>query len=148
VHGRSSRAAGGLIGASAFRTPSRWVRVSANGIRDPDSDSASGDPNGSRVAEITASAFPLTRVPPLLGRPLQPTDETPGAEPVAVLGYDGRRRRGTAGPCRCSGRLANGASWQAAAAELELVTTRLAAENPATHAQLRRPTRGSIPSIL
>jgi hypothetical protein len=25
-----------------------------------------------RVAEITASAFPLTRVPPLLGRALQP----------------------------------------------------------------------------
>ena len=43
---------------------------------------------GLRVAEITASAFPLTRVPPLLGRPLQPTDEMQGAEPVVVLGYD------------------------------------------------------------
>ena len=41
-----------------------------------------------RVAEITASAFPLTRVPPLLGRSLQPTDEIQGAEPVVVLGYD------------------------------------------------------------
>src|SRR6188472_3871175 len=41
-----------------------------------------------RLAEITASAFPLTRVPPLLGRPLQPTDEIQGAEPVVVLGYD------------------------------------------------------------
>src|SRR5881396_2729489 len=41
-----------------------------------------------RVAEITASAFPLTRVPPLLGRPLQPTDEMQGAEPVVLLGYD------------------------------------------------------------
>jgi predicted permease len=41
-----------------------------------------------RVAEITASAFPLTRVPPHLGRPLQPTDEAPSAEPVVVLGYD------------------------------------------------------------
>jgi predicted permease len=41
-----------------------------------------------RVAEITASAFPLTRVPPRLGRPLRPTDELPGAEPVVVLGYD------------------------------------------------------------
>ncbi len=40
-----------------------------------------------RVAEITASAFPLTRVPPLLGRPLQPTDEMQSAEPVVVLGY-------------------------------------------------------------
>jgi hypothetical protein len=41
-----------------------------------------------RVAEITASAFPLTRVPPLLGRPLQPVDEMPGAAPVVVLAYD------------------------------------------------------------
>ncbi len=41
-----------------------------------------------RVAEITASAFPLTRVPPMLGRPLQPTDELHGAEAVVVLGYD------------------------------------------------------------
>jgi preprotein translocase subunit SecD len=40
------------------------------------------------VAEITASAFPLTRVPPLLGRPLQAVDEMEGAEPVVVLGYD------------------------------------------------------------
>ena len=39
-----------------------------------------------RVAEITASAFPLTRVPPSLGRPLQQSDEMQGAEPVVVLG--------------------------------------------------------------
>src|SRR5688572_22055661 len=41
-----------------------------------------------RVAEITASAFPLIRVAPLLGRPLQPPDELPGADPVVVLGHD------------------------------------------------------------
>ena len=41
-----------------------------------------------RVAEITASAFPLTRVPPLLGRTLQPSDDIPGAAPVVVLAYD------------------------------------------------------------
>src|SRR4029078_5766249 len=41
-----------------------------------------------RMAEITASAFPLPRVPPFLGRPLQRTDEMRGAEPVVVLGYD------------------------------------------------------------
>src|SRR6187551_178356 len=41
-----------------------------------------------RLAEITASAFPLTRVPPILGRPLQPADETQGADPVVILGYD------------------------------------------------------------
>jgi putative ABC transport system permease protein len=39
------------------------------------------------VAETTAAAFQLTRVPPLLGRPLVAADEEPGAAPVVVLGY-------------------------------------------------------------
>jgi predicted permease len=142
-----------------------------------------------RVAEITASAFPLTRVPPLLGRPLQPADETRGAEPVVVLGYDvwqrqflqdpaiigrvvtvGRTARTVVGvmPPRFGfprnqqawvplpvqdaspregpavqvfGRLADGASWQDAAAELDVVSARLAADQPATHAQLRTRVR-------
>src|SRR3954462_2938093 len=138
-----------------------------------------------RVAEITASAFPLTRVPPSLGRPLQPTDEVPGAEPVVVLGYDvwhrqflhdpaiigrvvtvGRTARTVVGvmPPRFGfprnqqlwvplpiqdvlpregpavqvfGRLADGASWRDAAAELDVVSARSAADQPKTHAQLR-----------
>ena len=45
------------------------------------------------VAEITASAFRLVRVPPLLGRPLLDADERPGAPPVAVLGYRVWQRR-------------------------------------------------------
>ena len=45
------------------------------------------------VAEITASAFRLARVPPLLGRPLLETDEQPGAPPVVVLGYTVWQRR-------------------------------------------------------
>src|SRR5918999_1766115 len=142
-----------------------------------------------RVAEITASAFPLTRVPPLLGRPLQPTDEMPGAEPVVVLGYDvwqrqflhdpviigrvvdvGRTARTVVGvmPPRFGfphnqqvwvplpvqdappregpavqvfGRLADGASWQDAAAELDLVSARGAADQPTTHAHLRTRVR-------
>jgi len=142
-----------------------------------------------RVAEITASAFPLTRVPPLLGRPLQPTDEMEGAEPVVVLGHDvwqrqflhdpaiigrvvtvGRTARTVVGvmPPRFGfprnqqlwvplpiqdavpregpavqvfGRLADGASWLDAAAELDLVSARLAADHPATHAQLRTRVR-------
>ena len=142
-----------------------------------------------RVAEITASAFPLTRVPPLLGRPLQPADEMPGAEPVVVLGYDvwqrqflhdpaiigrvvtvGRTARTVVGvmPPRFGfprnqqlwvplpvqdappregpavqvfGRLADGASWQDAAAELDVVSARFAADQPATHAQLRTRVR-------
>ena len=40
------------------------------------------------VAEITASAFRLARVPALLGRTLIDADEQPGAADVLVLGYD------------------------------------------------------------
>ena len=142
-----------------------------------------------RVAEITASAFPLTRLQPLLGRPLQPTDEMQGAEPVVVLGYDiwqrlflhdqgiigrvvtvGRTARTVVGvmPARFGfprnqqvwvplpvqdappregpavqvfGRLADRASWRDATAELDLVSARLAADQPATHAQLRTRVR-------
>jgi putative ABC transport system permease protein len=142
-----------------------------------------------RVAEITASAFPLTRVPPVLGRPLQPTDEMQGAEPVVVLGYDvwqrqflhdpaiigrvvtvGRTARTVVGvmPPRFGfphnqqvwvplpvqdappregpavqvfGRLADGASWQDAAAELDVVSARFAADQPTTHVQLRTRVR-------
>jgi predicted permease len=40
------------------------------------------------VAEISASAFRLTGVRPLLGRPLTDADERPDAPPVAVIGFD------------------------------------------------------------
>lgn len=40
------------------------------------------------VAEISASAFRVTRVPPLRGRFLVDADEPAGAAPVAVIGYD------------------------------------------------------------
>ena len=142
-----------------------------------------------RVAEITASAFPLTRVPPLLGRPLQPADDVPGASPVVVLAYEvwqrqflgdpaiigrtvtvGRGPRTVVGvmpprfgfpldqqlwvplpvqdaaprqgpPVQVFGRLAAGASWRDAAAEIDTVSARLAADEPATHAHLRTRVR-------
>jgi putative ABC transport system permease protein len=40
------------------------------------------------IAEITASAFHLARVPPLLGRTLIEADEDPRAPAVVVLGFD------------------------------------------------------------
>ena len=142
-----------------------------------------------RVAEITASAFPLTRVPPQLGRPLQPTDELLNAEPVVVLGYDVWQRQFLADPkiigrvvtvgrtartvvgvmpprfgfplnqelwvplpvqdaaprqgpaVQVFGRLADGTSWQDAAAEMDVVSARFAADQPTTHAQLRTRVR-------
>ena len=45
------------------------------------------------VAEITASAFRMTRVPPLMGRTLVESDEQPGAPPVVVIGYNAWQRR-------------------------------------------------------
>jgi predicted permease len=150
---------------------------------------AEGRVEALRVAEITASAFPLARVSPLLGRSLEPADEMPGAEPVVVLGYDvwqrqflrdpaiigrvvtvGRTARTVVGvmparfgfprnqqlwvplpvqdappregpPVQVFGRLADGASWQDAAAELAVVSARAAADRPATHAHLRTRVR-------
>ncbi len=46
-----------------------------------------------RVAEISASAFRLARVPPLLGRALVEADERPAAPPVVVIGHREWRRR-------------------------------------------------------
>ncbi|MGH7529842.1 MAG: ABC transporter permease [Gemmatimonadales bacterium] len=40
------------------------------------------------MAEISASAFRVARVPPLLGRSLVEADEHAGAPPVVVIGYD------------------------------------------------------------
>jgi putative ABC transport system permease protein len=50
------------------------------------------------VAEISPVAFPLTRVPPLLGRPLVEADAAPGAENVVVIGHKLWRSRFHADP--------------------------------------------------
>jgi putative ABC transport system permease protein len=45
-------------------------------------------PEPIQLAALTAAAFGTARVPPLLGRALLDSDETPGAPGVVVLGYD------------------------------------------------------------
>ncbi|MGH7574613.1 MAG: ABC transporter permease, partial [Longimicrobiales bacterium] len=47
-----------------------------------------GRPEPVDVAEISASAFRVARVPPVMGRSLVDTDEQDGAAPVVVIGYD------------------------------------------------------------
>lgn len=49
-----------------------------------------GDGRGEpiRAAAMTGSAFRMTRVPPLMGRTLIPSDESPTAPDVVVIGYD------------------------------------------------------------
>jgi predicted permease len=49
---------------------------------------ADGNAQPTTVAEISASAFTLTRVAPLLGRTLIETDAQPGSADVVVIGYD------------------------------------------------------------
>ncbi len=46
-----------------------------------------------RVAQISASAFRIARVPPLLGRLLLDADEQAAAPPVLLIGYDEWQRR-------------------------------------------------------
>ena len=48
---------------------------------------ADGMPTLVTVAEVTASAFQLERVSPLLGRPLSAEDERPDSAPVVVVGH-------------------------------------------------------------
>jgi hypothetical protein len=50
--------------------------------------SATGQGEPIKIAEMTASGFRLTRVPPLLGRTLIDADERSGAPRVIVIGYD------------------------------------------------------------
>ena len=65
----------------AFRTVARNL-IAADGRGEPID-----------VAEITASAFRLGRVHPLLGRALVESDEQLGSAPVVVIGYDVWRTR-------------------------------------------------------
>ena len=58
---------------------------------------------------------------------------------VPLLIQDAVPREGPA--VQVFGRLAEGASWRDAAAELDVVSARLAADQPATHAQLRTRVR-------
>lgn len=56
--------------------------------------SMEGGPEGPVVVlAVSATAFDLFPVSPLLGRPLLPSDEGPGAPPVAVIGHDLWQRR-------------------------------------------------------
>ena len=62
---------------SAFRTVDRNLITEIGGRGEP-----------VVVAEMSASAFPLARVRPLLGRTVTEADELPGAASVAVIGWD------------------------------------------------------------
>ena len=61
---------------SAFRTVERNL-TTADGLSEPVT-----------AAEISAAAFSIARVPPLLGRTLRDSDEQLGASAVVVIGYD------------------------------------------------------------
>lgn len=64
----------GEIGA--FRTIARNVTF------------AGGPVEAVQVAEITAAGFNITRATPVIGRAMVAADETAGASPIVVIGYD------------------------------------------------------------
>jgi putative ABC transport system permease protein len=64
----------GEIGA--FRTIARNLTV------------AGGPVEGVEVAQITADGFNITRVKPVIGRAIVAADESAGAPPIVVIGYD------------------------------------------------------------
>jgi putative ABC transport system permease protein len=70
----------------AFRLTSRNLIV-ANGVAEPTS-----------LAAITAAGFRITRVPPLMGRPIIEDDERKGAPAVAVIGHELWRTRFASDP--------------------------------------------------
>ena len=62
--------------------------VSAMRPSNPRVTTPDGTADAKPAAEITASAFQLARVQPVLGRPLIDQDEREGAEPVVVIAFD------------------------------------------------------------
>jgi predicted permease len=151
-----------------------------------------------RIAEISAAAFRVARVPPFLGRPLLDGDERAAAPAVAVIGFGvWRTRFGTEpgivgrivrigdrfhtivgvmpegfsfptshgfwiplrvpasadeqarlGSIRIFGRLAPGATIDAARAELASIGARAATDRPETHGQLRPQVMPYVASYL
>ena len=59
---------------------------------------ADGPGEPARGARISASAFPITGVSPVVGRPLTEADEDPSAPPVILLGHEVWQRRFSADP--------------------------------------------------
>lgn len=45
------------------------------------------EPTRLEIREVTASLFPLLRIRPAIGRLILPSDDTPGADPVALLSH-------------------------------------------------------------
>ena len=65
----------------SFESLGAWTSVSFN-LSD-----GSGVPERLVGAWVTPSMFEVLRVEPFMGRPIQPADGAPGAEPVGLLGY-------------------------------------------------------------
>ena len=70
-----------------------FASVGAAQLREVNVISDDGRAEGARGAEMSASSFALTRVPPAQGRALLEADEVVGAPEVVVVGYDYWRSR-------------------------------------------------------
>jgi predicted permease len=73
-----------VVEIGAFRTIARNVTVPGGPVRAVEAV---------EVAQITADGFNITRVKPVIGRGIVATDESAGASPIVVIGYDVWRSR-------------------------------------------------------
>ena len=74
---------------ATWRTELRTVQqIGARYALETNLDANDGMPTPVVGIAISASAFALAPIPPLLGRPLLPDDEAPGAPAVTVLAYE------------------------------------------------------------
>lgn len=90
VHDRESRTVEPRITADYVRWRDALRSIDLAAYRALDRNLITGDGRAEPVrgVQITASAFSIAQVPPLLGRVLQPADELPGAPAVALIGHD------------------------------------------------------------
>lgn len=100
-----------------------------------------------RVAEVSASAFRVTRVAPLLGRYLLDEDEREGAAPVVVIGRDVWKTRFASDPNIVGRPLQLGATTYSIVGVMEAIRALAAAELLSAE-RGHRPLRGGAMDVV
>jgi putative ABC transport system permease protein len=94
VHiGEAERAKPVVGGTTSYQNFDDWRRASrsfaAMGIYDGWNPTLTGlgDPTRVKASDVTASVFEVLHITPVIGRPILPADNAPGAEPVVLISH-------------------------------------------------------------
>lgn len=94
VHIGEARRAGPTVGGTtSYPNFDDWRRASrsfaAMGMYDGWNPTLTGlgEPTRIKASDVTASVFEVLRIAPVLGRPILPADNAPGAEPVVLVSH-------------------------------------------------------------